>query len=41
MDPTPILEKSNKDKNIKRNDYSKDSDTDYGCWEIKLDDFNC
>ena len=39
MDPTPISEKSN--KNIKRNDYSEDSDIDYGSWKIVTDNFNC
>ena len=41
MDPTPISENSKKDKKTERNEYSEDSDSDYGCWEIKPGDFNC
>ena len=41
MNPTLRLRKSKKDKKTERNEYSEDSDSDYGCWEIRPDDFNC
>ena len=41
MNPTLRLRKSKKDKKTERKEYSEDSDSDYGCWEIKPGDFNC